>query len=178
MKTLISKIKDLIVLFLKGRVEYARYKGVKVGDNCRIYTTKFGSEPWLIEIGDRVTVTSGVALLTHDGANWLIRDDKGRRYLYKKVIIKDNVFIGINSIIMPGVVVESNVIIAAGSVVTKSIPKGVIVGGNPAKIIGDYATYKDNVLINNISDKDIDFNKDYKERINEVLDLKTKNYLK
>ncbi|CAM1355375.1 acyltransferase [Tenacibaculum halocynthiae] len=175
---LFIKVKELLILFLKGGAAYANYKGVKVGSNCRIYSHRFGSEPWLIEIGNNVTVTSNVTLLTHDGGNWLIRDEKGRRYLYKKVIIKDNVFIGVNSIIMPGVIIESNVIVAAGSVVTKSIPSGVIVGGNPAKIIGSYEQYKNRVLKNNISDLDLDLSKSYRDRINEVVNSEIKDYLK
>ena len=51
------------------------------------------------------------------------------------VAIGDNVWIGTHSLILPGVKIGSNSIIASGSVVTKSVPSGVVVGGNPAKII-------------------------------------------
>ena len=163
--------------FLDG-ISFARRLGVKVGTDCRIYTAQFGSEPWLIEIGNKVTVTSGVTILTHDGSTWLFNDDKGRRFLYKKTIIKNNVFIGTNSIIMPGVVIEDNVIVAAGSVVTKSVPSGVIIGGNPAKIIGDYDTYKAKVFSGYVSESEMDFTKTYKERILEIVDQSIKPYLK
>jgi len=53
----------------------------------------------------------------------------------KKVLIKDNVFIGCNSIILKGVTIGKNSVIAAGSVVSNSIPDNVIAGGNPAKVI-------------------------------------------
>src|SRR5215831_14910005 len=89
--------------FFFGNIFYARKLGVKVGRDCRLYINCFGSEPFLIEIGDHVTITSGVRFVTHDGSTWLINDDKGRRYLYRKIIIGNNVFIGMNSIIMPGV---------------------------------------------------------------------------
>jgi acetyltransferase-like isoleucine patch superfamily enzyme len=167
----------LFVRATKSGVEYARYKGVVVGDNCRIYTRGFGSEPWLISIGDNVTITSGVIILTHDGSTWLIRDNKGRRYLFKRVKIGNNVFIGVNSIIMPGVIIEDNVIVAAGSIVTKSIPKGVIVAGNPAAIIGDFESYKKLVLANNISDNDMDFNLSYQNRIERIVDNSMKKIL-
>lgn len=163
---------------LFSNASYAKKIGVEIGENCRIYTRSFGSEPWLIEIGNNVTITNGVKILTHDGSTWLMRDHKGRRFLYRKTVIRNNIFIGINSILMPGVIIEDNVIVAAGSVVTKSVPSGVIVGGNPAKIIGDYKTYKENALSNYISESEIDITKNYKERILEVVDKSSKPFIK
>ena len=175
---MIQRIIDSWYRIILDGNSWARRQGVKIGNDCRIYTTSFGSEPWLIEIGNKVTVTSGVVLLTHDGSTWLFNDDKGRRFLYKKTIIKNNVFIGTNSIIRPGVVIEDNVIVAAGSIVTKSVPNGVIIGGNPAKILGDYDTYKAKVFSGYVSESDIDFTKTYKERIIEIVDKSIKPYLK
>ena len=173
-----KKLSYLYYRFFLDGISFARRLGVKVGTDCRIYTAQFGSEPWLIEIGNKVTVTSGVTILTHDGSTWLFNDDKGRRFLYKKTIIKNNVFIGVGSIIMPGVIIENNVVVAAGSIVTKSVPSGVIIGGNPAKIIGDYDIYKSKVLSSYISELDIDYTKTYKERILEIVDQSVKPYLK
>jgi serine acetyltransferase len=79
---------------------------------------------------------------------------------------------------MPGVVIEDNVIVAAGSIVTKSVPSGVIIGGNPAKILGDYDTYKDRVLTSYVSESDIDYSKAYKEKILDIVDELPKQYLK
>ena len=173
-----KKLSYLYYRFFLDGISFARRLGVKVGTDCRIYTAQFGSEPWLIEIGNKVTVTSGVRIITHDGSTWLFNDDKGRRFLYKKTIIKNNVFIGTNSIIMPGVVIEDNVIVAAGSIVTKSVPSGVIIGGNPAKILGDYDTYKAKVFSGYVSESEMDFTKTYKERILEIVDQSVKPYLK
>jgi len=180
MKKIIRLIRRLLtysVFVFKGGEQYARQIGVKIGTECRIYTTHFGSEPFLIEIGNRVTITSGVKIITHDGSTWLTRDKKGRRYLFKKVIIGNEVFIGVNSIIMPGVIIEDNVIIAAGSVVTKSIPKNSIVAGNPAKIIGNYTKYRDSVLEKYCSDEDMNKSLPYEERILLILNKDYKPFL-
>jgi acetyltransferase-like isoleucine patch superfamily enzyme len=173
----LKKIIDFFFLLTKNGVSYARYKGVKTGQNCRIYTTNFGSEPFLITIGNNVTVTSGVKFITHDGSTWLMRDEKGRRFYYAPVSIGNNVFIGLNSIIMPGVKIEDKVIVAAGSVVTKSVPGGSIVAGVPAKIIGNYNDNEKRMLDSYVSEKDIDFSINYQERIYNVASKNFKPFL-
>jgi acetyltransferase-like isoleucine patch superfamily enzyme len=177
-KALFDFLKKIYILKTKGGVAYARSLGVKVGNDCRIYIHEFGSEPFLVEIGNKVTITSGVKIITHDGSTWLMNDEKGRRFLYKKVKIGNNVFIGLNSIILPGVVIEDNVIVAAGSIVTKSIPSGSIVGGNPAKIIGHFNDFKNNSLTNHQSKADWDVNKSYQENIYLLLDKVPKPFMK
>ena len=59
-----------------------------------------------------------------------------------EIEIFDNVFIGANSTIMYNVKIGPNAIVAANSVVTKDVPEGAVVGGNPAKVIGSYETVK------------------------------------
>lgn len=142
LKSLAGNLRYQLTRQFKGGDVAARLLGVKVGTGCRILTSRFGSEPWLIKIGDRVTVTNGVTFLTHDGSTWLIRDEQGRRYRYARIEIGSDVFIGVNAILMPGIRVGDRVIIGAGSVVTKSVPSGAIVAGNPARIVGAYADYE------------------------------------
>ena len=60
---------------------------------------------------------------------------------FGKVKIGSNVYIGTNSLIMPGITVGDNVLIAAGSVVTHSVPSNVVIGGNPAHIICSFEDY-------------------------------------
>jgi acetyltransferase-like isoleucine patch superfamily enzyme len=178
LKFQISRLKELYYRISKNGNDYARFKGVNFGENCRIYTHRFGTEPWLINIGNNVTITSNVILLTHDGSTWLMHDKKGRRYLYRKIEIGNNVFIGINSIIMPGVKIDDDVIVAAGSIVTKSVPKGSIVAGNPAVIIGNFYNYKQKVINDYISFNELDHQVNYRQRIEKILDPTFKNYMK
>jgi acetyltransferase-like isoleucine patch superfamily enzyme len=165
MRQKIRYIVSKILMFTMKRVSYARYLGVAVGEDCRIYIRSWGTEPFLISIGDRVTVTSGVRILTHDGATCLIRNQAGKRYQkYAPVKIGNDVFIGINSIIMPGVTIGSRSIIAAGSVVTKGVPSESVVGGNPARIICDYNSYRDKVLSSFVNNDEIEHILNYRER--------------
>lgn len=122
-------------------IKYARKVGVSLGENCYIETRDFGSEPYLITIGNYVQIVNGVTFLTHGGiwALWLVDKDADT---FGKIVIKDNTYIGAKSVILPGVTIGKDVIVAAGSVVTKSVPDGMIVGGNPAKIIGTTEDYK------------------------------------
>ena len=94
----------------------------------------WSSEPYLITIGNHCQITSGVKFFTHGGAQ-VVRDRYPTFDLFGKIVVGDWVYIGNNSLIMPGVTIENHVLVAAGSVVTKSIPSGVVVGGNPARII-------------------------------------------
>jgi acetyltransferase-like isoleucine patch superfamily enzyme len=95
-----------------------------------------GTEPWLIEIGNDVTLGQGVLLITHDGTSRLFRDRLpemspfGNRF--GTVVIRDNCFVGNNAIILPGVEIGPDSAVGAGSVVTRSVPPRTIVAGNPA----------------------------------------------
>lgn len=137
LSSLLKKIKNLLIINFKGKEYFARQKGAKIGENCSIRTKYFGTEPWLIEIGNNVTLAADVKLITHDGSGSLF----GRRFRYRKIIIGNNVFIGMNSIVLLGVEIGDNVVVGAGSVLTKSIPSNSVVAGNPAKIIMDYDSY-------------------------------------
>jgi acetyltransferase-like isoleucine patch superfamily enzyme len=170
MISLIRTILMIALSYLKGGVWYARKSGVKVGDNCRIYTRSFGTEPFLIEIGNNVTVTSGVRILTHDGATCLISDERGRRVKFSPVKIGDNVFIGTNAIIMPGANLGSNVIVAAGSVVTKTVTDGMVVGGNPAQFICSFEDYRKKAMDTYSSVSDVPAGLTYEERVNAFIE--------
>lgn len=170
LKKIVDRLKYWYVNYNKSNIEYAKYLGVKIGDQCRIYIKDFGSEPWLITIGDKVTITAGVKFINHDGSTWLISDEKGRRQLFRRIVIGNNVFVGINSIILPGVKIGDNSVVAAGSVVAKSVPPGSVVGGNPARYIMSFEHYRKRVLENYVSNSEMDFSLSYRERIDKILD--------
>ncbi|SEI92473.1 Acetyltransferase (isoleucine patch superfamily) [Bhargavaea ginsengi] len=112
--------------------------GLQLGSNCRILgKPNFGSEPYLIKIGDRCTITSGVKFVTHDGGTWVFRDNPQYKHIkkYGKIDIGNNCFIGIDTIIMPGVKIGENTVVGAGSIVTKDIPGNSVAVGSPARVI-------------------------------------------
>lgn len=93
-----------------------------------------------ITIGDRLVVSKNVYFLTHDYSYTTSLISKGTIPktdigIIKNIKIGDNVFIGMNSIILPGVQIGNNVIVGAGSVVRGHIPDNCIISGNPATII-------------------------------------------
>lgn len=111
-----------------------------VGSHCNICDQLATSEPYLIEIGDNVTISAGVSLITHD--NSISKVISGKTDLFGKIIIGNNCFIGNRSIIMYGVQLADIIIVASGSVVTKSfLERGIIIGGNPARVIGHVDTF-------------------------------------
>ena len=132
-----------------NKVAYLRAQGARIGDNCELFSNigGFGSEPYLIQLGANVIIASGVLFITHDGATRLLRkiDSRWTREtgLYGTIKVGDNAFIGINSIIMPGVNIGANSAVGAGSVVTKDVPPNTIVAGNPAKIIRTVDEYRE-----------------------------------
>lgn len=131
---LYSRVINLYFRYFRSKIDYARHIGVKIGDNCFIATRGWSSEPYLIEIGNNVQLTAGVKIHTHGGSN-IVRRDYPKFDVFGKVKIGDWSYIGTNAQIMPGVTIGNRSLVAAGSIVTKSIPDGIVVGGNPAKYI-------------------------------------------
>lgn len=118
----------------EGKINFLRKKGIKIGQNCEIHTMAFSTEPYLIEIGNRVRIASGTQFITHDGSIMCFRDElKGG--LFGKIKIGNNVFIGINSIILFNTTIGDNCIIGAGSVVRGHFPDNSVIVGNPAKVV-------------------------------------------
>jgi len=87
-----------------------------------------------VTIGDRVMIATHVAITsaTHDYKEAVMRSTVVR----KPVRIEDDVWIGSNAVIMPGVTLGAGCVIGAGAVVTRNVPAGAIAVGIPARVVG------------------------------------------
>lgn len=132
-------MKLLISIIVRG--------GVKIGKNCLICTPIHPHrDNCLLEIKDDVVISTDVMFVLHDFS--ASRVVKGTSNMFGKIVIGNNSFIGARSVIMYGVELADNTIVAAGSVVTKSFREGnVVIGGNPAKVIGTWDRLRQKVEI-------------------------------
>ena len=132
-----NKIKRLLAV--RNPAKYARSLGVTVGDNNRFNDVPdFGTEPWLISIGDRTVLCSKIVFITHDGSIYAMKHltkEYPKLCKFGKIEIGNECFIGKSATILPNVKIGNNCIVAANSVVSKDVPDGMVVGGCPAKPI-------------------------------------------
>lgn len=135
------KMKLLPFKMKAGQFEYIlRKSGIKIGKGTIFYNPETmqidRSRPYLLEIGEYCKITAGTIILTHDYSRSVIRRVYGEIVGEgRKTIIGDNVFIGMNSIILMGSHIGNNVVIGAGSVVSGIVPDNVVVAGNPARVV-------------------------------------------
>lgn len=128
------------------RAEYLKRKKYfyKQGEGCFLSPHNYGTEPYLIALGNNVHIASGVTFVTHDIVGWMFKNiDLNNKHVKRvgKILIGDNVFIGANATILYDVKIGNNVIVAAGALVNKDIPDGTIYGGVPARQIGTFDEY-------------------------------------
>lgn len=124
-----------------------KYGVPNIGKGCQfVGTPNYGSEPYLITIGDKTTISFDVAFVTHDAATRVIRnlpDGDPETVIYGPIKIGKNCFIGCRSVILPNVTIGDNTIIGAGSIVNRSIPSNCVAAGNPCKVICTLDEYRE-----------------------------------
>lgn len=151
---MINKIIRKIKVNLMTDLQYAQYIGVNLGESCLISTRNFSSEPYLITLGNNVRVSKDVCFFTHDG---LVPFRKPGSDLdtFGKISIGNMVRIAQGAYIMAGVKIGDNCIVGAGAVVTKSVPDGCIVAGNPAKVVSYTADFLERANTYNFKTKNL-----------------------
>jgi acetyltransferase-like isoleucine patch superfamily enzyme len=159
LKKVISKLRNRLfeVLYANANPSaYARSIGVRVGQHCKLISIKrssFGSEPYLISLGDNVEVTGEVRFITHDGGAWVFREELPDVDVFGEIQVGNNVFIGFRSTILPGTVIGDNCVIGACSLVRGRLESGGVYAGVPARFICSLDDYKKRLVKRSLNTK-------------------------
>lgn len=141
-KSLLRKMKFFCIPSSSARVKYIYKHHVfaACGENLFFQPRKLPADPKFIKFHNNVVVAADVTFVCHDVMYILYRNMKNKTMAQHIdcIEIMDNVFIGLGAVIMPGVKIGPNAVVAAGSIVTKDVLPNSVVGGNPAKVIGDF----------------------------------------
>lgn len=122
---------------------YYKFKGAEIGENTFLGPNVYldvNHKPGRVIIGDNCFITRNCTILAHSdvmmGGPLELWKEHGGERIFGDVVIEDNVFVGVHSVIMPGVTIGKNSVVGAMSLVTKDVPPNTIVGGVPAKELG------------------------------------------
>lgn len=120
------------------RLRRALAQGAQIGENFDYSAVPdFGSEPFLVSIGNNVSIANGVQFITHDGSIGHFEKigllKRGEIISAGRITIHDDSAIGANVIILPGVSIGPRALVGAGSVVRRDVPPNSVVVGNPAR---------------------------------------------
>jgi len=124
-------------------VRFFSPRGVVVGKDTKVGYGTFLDGRAPLEIGNHVDIASEVMIYNSEHK----LDDPEFGATLEKVVIGDYVFIGPRAIILPGATIGNGAVIAAGAVVTRDVPAFKIVGGVPAKEIGERANKNPNYIL-------------------------------
>ena len=147
----LKRMLDKMKRSMCGTQKYYKKKGMVAGKRCEINKNfNIIAEPYLVKLGDDVRITSGVKFITHDGGIIVARrmqeciekyENIKQADIFGKIEVGNNVHIGVDVIVMPGVKIGDNVVIGAGALVTKDIPSNSVAVGVPAKVIKSIPEY-------------------------------------
>ena len=127
---------------MKYKLKRYRKNGAIIGENVRAFSPILSAEPYLIKVGNNVTISTGVKFCTHDNSAIKVFDEATD--FVGPITIGDHSFIGMNALLLAGITLPKQCIVGAGSVVTKSFSEeGCIIAGNPARIIGYVDSIRD-----------------------------------
>ncbi len=170
-KRVFQKIRFVSIIDGVKRAEWLKKKKILrgIGEGCLWQSRKFPMDPECILIHNNVTIAADVTFVTHDAIRHVLGNIDKEYYAPNLgcIEIMDNSFIGLGSIIMPNVRIGKNTIVAAGSIVTKDVDEGTIVGGCPAKVIGKFEELKEKRKLDR---------KSYKETREEIINNSWKNF--
>lgn len=164
--TLFTRLRIAIIPGAIARTKYIIKKKLfaEVGDNFFFQPRIVPLNAEYIHIHNNVAIASDVTFICHDVIQKVFNNLDPQKQVKKKygcIEIMDNVFIGSNSTILHDVRIGPNAIVAAGSVVTKDVPSGSIVGGVPAKVIGSFDDLYQKRLSETESMKDLGYTPEY-----------------
>ena len=149
-----------------GRTKYLKKKNILggVGNNVHFNPRVYPTDPQYLKIHNNVCIARGVNFIMHDVMCLMFKCmDPQNDYVQHRgcIEIMDNVFVGSGAQICPNVKIGPNAIVAAGAVVTKDVPPNSVVGGVPARVIGEF----EKVRINQLNDSRNTIHMNAQERI-------------
>ena len=172
---LTSFVKSLYQLYLlrSNPKKFALKNGVQVGNNVRFTgKTTFGTEPYLISIGNHVLI-AGCTFITHDGANWVLAGLDPRfndTFGYGRITICDNVYLGHNCTILRGVTIGENTIVGACSLVNKSLEPNSVYAGVPARRICSIDEFRDKFIADMPEYDPVNYKANKKDEVLKIVD--------
>lgn len=143
-----------MIVFFKNKYMNNKLKklinaGFVYGENCKFAGAPLiASEPYLVKLGNHVSVSGEVLFITHDGSSWILREFDEEMYgaiKFGPIIVGNNVFLGARSTILPNVTIGDNVIVGTSSLVNKDLESNFVYAGVPAKKIMSIQEYKESL---------------------------------
>lgn len=110
---------------------------IEIGDNCRLNGVYIHAQK-SIKIGDNCVMASGISIIDSNGHQLNSFDRTVGRDTPKRIVIGNNVWICLNSIILKDTIIGNNCVVAAGSVVKGVFPDNSLIQGNPATIVSTF----------------------------------------